>query len=199
MHKASPYGLTSTEISDAATPALVRDVAQALAVSGVTTLRQALPRISAELERARRYVRPMSILCAAINTDGPLTDGGRHGGQASGPHGVLMALLAALLRDTVRSADIVTFSPQADSQCVVVMPEVDREGARQAVDRLVAFCAAQQLPLAHVGVSVFPDDAWTLEDLIAHAATHPLTAESSSSPDAQPVQVLPVVAIEGGE
>ena len=54
---------------------LSREVAAILAGAGVPTFRQALPALTAELERARRYDRPLAI---ALVTDARVTADQQH-------------------------------------------------------------------------------------------------------------------------
>jgi hypothetical protein len=78
------------------------------------------------------------------------------------------ALLASILREIVRDADIVTYAALL-GRCVVLMPEVCKAEARQALARVGHLCANRIGLAIRAGIAVFPEEGWTLEDLIQHA------------------------------
>lgn len=162
---------------------LTREMSRVLAHAGVRTLRQAFPELSAELDRARRYRRPLAIL---LVTDARLPDGngidssanrntGYHGslpGSASSPltpaSALITALIGSVLRDAVREADIVTYASML-GRCMVMMPEVSAAEAPLALARVGGVCASRLMFPIRAGVSAFPQDGWTLEELIRRA------------------------------
>src|SRR5262245_61266321 len=152
---------------------VAHDMIPVLASGGVPTLREALPKLSSELDRARRHSRPLSI--AVFGLDPVATDIGRSPaasdslGQAqTGLFPLLSALLAPSLREAVRQTDIVSYTTR-EAQSLVVMPETTAEGARRTIVRLIQMSSIQVLCPLRIGIASFPDDGWTLEDVILRA------------------------------
>lgn len=159
---------------------LQSDVSFFLAGAGVPTFRQSLPRISAELDRARRYQRVLAIalfsvdrlLAPGVSTFSAAAGNGadrswlRHTDAAlAGSDGLLPVLLACLLRENMRETDIVTYA-SAQLRCLVAMPEVNAAQARQAVSRVHDLAASRFTSPVRAGISVFPQHGLTLEELI---------------------------------
>src|SRR5436190_1056657 len=118
---------------------LARHVSSILTGAGVPTLRQALPALTAELERARRYDRPLVVV---LVTDDRSPSSRNESGLGDGPHGetrralppgspLVTAMIASVVREIVREADLVAFAA-ALGQCVVLMPEVTGDYASRA-------------------------------------------------------------------
>ena len=123
-----------------------RDVSHLLEASGVLAFRSALPTLTAELERARRYARPLALVLFSVEDN-------------------LALFLAPVLREVLRETDVVTAT--AGGRCLVVMPETGDEDAKRAIERIREICVNLR-----AGVAMFPRDGWTLEDLIANAQGH---------------------------
>jgi hypothetical protein len=160
---------------------LSKDVLHVLEAGGVPTVRQALPRFSAELERARRYMRPFTIVVLGpVHEDALVTeiDGSSHSTEEAstqeevlqpvGLFSLLSAFLAAAVREALRDTDIVSYAVTS-TRCVIGMPEVDADDARQAIDRLQRLCVDRHLPPVSAGLALFPRNGWTLEELLRHA------------------------------
>lgn len=160
-----------------------RHAAAVLAAAGVPRFRDALPRMVLELERARRYGRPLSVALVGPETahghDGNGSTPVSHNGQSdsasptSGP--LFAALLGSLLRELMRETDIVAYAAALD-RCVIVMPEMGETESRLAVRRLRDQCASHLSVPIRAQVAVFPDDGFTLEELVklAEARSHVL-------------------------
>jgi hypothetical protein len=140
---------------------------------GVPSLREALPWLSSELDRARRHSRPLTIVVFGL--DPFVADVGRirlasesSGQTETALFPLLSALLAPSLRDALRQTDIVTYTTR-DAQSLVVLPETTADAARQTIGRLLQTASIQVLCPLRVGLAAFPDDGWTLEDVILHA------------------------------
>jgi hypothetical protein len=150
-----------------------RDVLPVLESGGVPTLREALPRLSTELDRARRHSRPLSIVVFGL--DPVATDVGhaRLKNESDGPTAtalfpLLSALLAPSLREALRQTDIVSYTTR-EAQSLVALPETTADGARRMIGRLLQRSAIQVLCPLRIGLAAFPDDGWTLEDVIVRA------------------------------
>jgi hypothetical protein len=156
---------------------LPQTTAAILAGAGVPRFREALPTISAELARARRYGRTLTVVLFAV--DGAQPSGTRNGhpeAERDAASALCAAALAALLRETMRDIDIVTYASTL-GRCVVVMPEVDRGEALLAVNRLRDLCARRLALPVRADLAVFPRDGLTLEELVrvAEAKAEPST------------------------
>ena len=162
--------------------ALSWEVSRLLAASGVPTVRQAFPRLVKELDRARRYARPLAIMIVADHrgagpthqsSTGPdVVDGASSPARvvpAVSPGSVLIPVfVASVLREVMREADIITYAA-ALRRCVVMMPEVNRAEAIRARSRVGELCASRLDFAVRAGIAVFPEDGWTLDDLISNA------------------------------
>jgi hypothetical protein len=159
----------------------------------VPTLREVLPRLSVELDRARRYSRPLAIAVFSLEpVANDLTPGHPAAGAPwptqAGLFPLLSVLLAPSLREALRQTDIVSYTTR-EAQSLVTLPETTSEGARKAIDRLLALPSVQVLSPLRIGTAAFPDDGWTLEDVV-------LRAEESWAQNAVPHLVT---GAEGGE
>jgi hypothetical protein len=149
------------------------DMLPVLDRGGVPTLREALPRLHSELDRARRHSRPLSIVVFGL--DPVASDIGRShvtsesdGQTTTGLFPLLSALLAPSLREALRQTDIVSYTTR-EAQSLVALPETTAEAARRTINRLLQMSAIQVLCPLRIGLASFPDDGWTLEDVIVRA------------------------------
>jgi GGDEF domain-containing protein len=166
---------------------LPRDVLHVLEMGGVPTIRQALPYLTAELERARRYMRPFSVVLLSAEGVAGHDDHDGHSGvhrfrqrrdeawddeprpaPAAGVILLLSALLASAVREAVRASDIVSYAA-TQARCIVGLPEASADQARQAVERLQQLCQSRRWPPLRAGIAAFPKNGWTLEELFRHA------------------------------
>jgi hypothetical protein len=150
-----------------------RDMFPVLETAGVPTLREVLPRLSTELDRARRHSRPLSV--AIVGLDPVATDVSHaRAGDGSTVHGqtglfpLLLALLAPSLREALRQTDIVSYTT-IDAQSLIALPETTADGASRTITRLLQLSAIQVLCPLRIGLAAFPDNGWTLEDIIVRA------------------------------
>lgn len=149
------------------------DMLPVLERGGIPTLREALPRLSSELDRARRHSRPLSVVVFGL--DPVATDMGRapftsesDGQIQTGLFPLLSALLAPSLREALRQMDIVSYTTR-EAQSLVALPETTAASAQRTVSRLLQLPAIQVLCPLRIGLASFPDDGWTLEDVIMRA------------------------------
>lgn len=160
-------------------------------VGRVPSLHDALPPILVELRRARRHERPASLLVVGPET--PLREGPaaapRRGGSrrrerspapSRAPH-VDLFVLGLLLRETIRETDQLALAVE-DRLYVLLLPETADSEGREVASRLVR-ASKGRLPLpARAGLAAFPDDGFTIEDLLTkarHAWEHrPLEVDS---------------------
>jgi len=127
-------------------------------------------RLQAEVSRARRSNGAISLLMADIDRFKKINDtfGHRIGDS-------VLLQIAAILKDTVRSADDV--ARYGGEEFAIILPDSDRKGAlrmseraRQAVER-VTFLAEEHLIqiTISIGSATFPNDAGEPWVLIEHA------------------------------
>ena len=150
-------------------------VAPALLASSIPTFRRSIPSIEAELRRARRYERPMAALVlTAVSDSAPEVVG--QAGRAfalpssaprESPH-TLFFLLGALLQDTMREFDIVTYAAEYNVYALF-LPETDEVQARIAAMRISDLFAERVDAHLRAGVASFPKDSFTARDLFDHA------------------------------
>lgn len=134
-------------------------------------------RLAQELERARRYQRPLSLLVLDIDHFKSVND--THGHQAGDE---ALRHLGATLANACRQLDIV--ARYGGDEFVVVMPEalpVDARGraeslCRTIADRPLLLGSGQSLSLSiSIGISAYPEHGETPDQLLA-AADHALYA-----------------------
>lgn len=141
--------------------------------------------LESELRRARRYERPLALAVASLEhmmavSDGPGGPNGNgtgqdgHGKEINGLGGqwlnryMSILLLGDLLRGSLREADIVGYVP-ARERFVVCLPECDATDARLATERVGRLLRERTRSMLLVGVAAYPEDALTVDDLLAHA------------------------------
>ncbi len=149
------------------------DITHVLARAGVPGYRQALPLLTAEFERARRYQHALSlVLFGADGFSGASNGNGDSAGMPPGGYGLFPTLLASMLRESTRATDIVTYAATL-GRCVVLMPETAREQAELAVRRLRELTVSRLLMPVSTGLAVFPTDGLVLEELVRLATAQP--------------------------
>lgn len=130
--------------------------------------------LGAELDRARRYRRDLSIVVlgtAPLESEageaGDATKGGRTV-ETRLPH-VVSLLAAAALRDVLRRSDVVCYRP-TENHFVLALAESDADDARRALQRVRSVLEERFRLEARAGLARFPDEALTLDELVAKAA-----------------------------
>lgn len=155
----------------------------------IPTYREALPELRHELSRARRYMRPISMMMVSPVTgivaapgEGKPPTGVRSNGKGNGHRVVIeegpfdgMASLASLLmgavlRDDLRESDRVFYLANRNCHCIL-MAESGLEQAEQAAMRLNKLLRSRGGVVLRTGIAEFPQHGWTLEELIASAET----------------------------
>jgi hypothetical protein len=162
--------------------ALTREMSAILARAGVPSFRKTLPRLRAELNRARRYDRPLTIalIWDARTPEAAVTRGSflaakltrKSAAPDPSPLGIgsplIPVVIASVLTEIVRDTDIVTYAATL-GRCLVAMPETTEEQGRQAVRRVGELCVLRLMVPVQARVAIFRHDGWTLEELIRHA------------------------------
>ena len=123
--------------------------------------------LTAELFRARRYEHDLAIvvLSAHPGLRGSEQSDGAENGEPKLPQ--MIALLTAVaLREVLRGSDVVCYQA-AQNRFLLALPETDSEGANVAVHRVQLHFRTRLRLLVRAGISCFPADAFTLEELVA--------------------------------
>jgi diguanylate cyclase (GGDEF)-like protein/PAS domain S-box-containing protein len=149
----------------------LRRLATTDALTGVANRGHFMQRAAAELERARRYGRPLSMVMLDIDYFKQIND--RYGHSAGDE--AIRALTTASV-GLVRQQDLV--GRLGGEEFGILMPETDQEAARRLAERLRVRIAEVDLPLpgeetvrmtASFGVSALSPAQDNVDDLLARA------------------------------
>ena len=122
--------------------------------------------LTAELFRARRYEHDLAVVVLSAHPGSEHSNGAANG-EPKLPQ--MIALLTAVaLREVLRGSDVVCYQA-AQNRFLLALPETDAEGATVAVDRVQTHFRTRLRLLVRAGISCFPADAFTLEELVATA------------------------------
>lgn len=141
------------------------------ALTQVLNRRALTTRLSAELERARRYDAVITLLMVDLDHFKRVND---TMGHLAGDD--LLREVAHMLQESIRSVDVV--ARYGGEEFVVVLPETHRVGATRFAERLREKIEATTFVLAHggasltasIGVATFPaPDIHSVDDLFARA------------------------------
>jgi hypothetical protein len=125
---------------------------------GFLPYRDGLPNMRLELQRARRYERPLSMLAVGLS-----------GGDA--PIRKELAdflLLGIVLRDALRETDLMSYSVEHQLYAVL-LTETTRAGALEAAVRFGGIARRRAELRVRCGASEFPQNGLSVDDLFAHA------------------------------
>jgi hypothetical protein len=147
----------------------------------IPEFREMLFHLRGEMDRARRYQRPLSVLVVTphpVDDDGswpvPIGEADAHSNgkkvllETRLPH-LASFLVGSILAGAVRQGDKVTYRTPND-RFVVFLAEADREVARGAVRRIQGMMRERARLGMRVGIATFPEDGLTLSDLLGEAA-----------------------------
>lgn len=140
-------------------------------LTGLLNRREMSRVLEEELERARRYQRPMALLWVDFDHFKDVNDSFGHAAGDS-----VLRSISRLLLGSVRSVD--SIGRFGGEEFVIVLPEMDLEEARETAERLRRKVADQPQPVGDgqvvpltisVGVSVYPDHGQSASTLCAAA------------------------------
>ncbi len=131
-----------------------------------------------ELERARRYRRRLAVAVIGLGSKvqkpaswspkgGEARWGNRERPSPEALRGAFL-VLGSVLRDLVRTDDIVAYNASRD-QFVLLLVESSRAEATRTLRRVQAQVQERTQIGIHIGVAEFPSDGLILRDLIGHA------------------------------
>lgn len=148
----------------------VRRQADTDGLTGISNHRRLQERIDEELERARRYEHPLSIIIVDIDNFKMFNDIYGHpvGDQ-------VLQIVSESLCTSVRAADII--GRYGGDEFMLIMPETSSRGSIEVAERVLAAIGdreivvnGERLPIAvSLGIASYPEDAVTKHELIAHA------------------------------
>lgn len=133
-------------------------------------------RLNEELERARRYGRPLAVLMADLDDFKGVNDAfGHNAGNA------VLRSIGEVLRTQLREVDVAC--RVGGEEFGMIMPETDAVGAMQAAERIRLEAVERTIsgvtPVTiSLGVAVFPDHATNRSDLVEAADRALYTAKS---------------------
>jgi len=124
-------------------------------------------RLSEELERSRRYDRPLAVIMADLDDFKRINDSYGH---AAGD--AVLRAIGEVFRNQLREVDVAC--RVGGEEFGVIMPETDSDGAFQAAERLRLAAHEAAVPgvgsvKLSLGVAVFPNDAGARDELVAEA------------------------------
>ena len=140
-------------------------------LTGLLNRREMSRVLDEELQRARRYQRPMAVLWVDFDHFKDVND---TYGYAAGDS--VLRAISRLLLGSVRSVD--SIGRFGGEEFVIVLPEMDLEEAQETAERLRRKVAEEPQPLGNgeavpltisVGVAVYPDHGQTASTLCAAA------------------------------
>ena len=139
-------------------------------LTGICTRRYFFERLSIELMRTKRYLKPISCLLVDID----------HLGQINADYGIscgdqVLAHVARLLVETTRGTDIV--GRYGGEEFIVALPETSREAAQTTAEKLrkrieehnLHFGGKEVTLTVSIGVASF-EEATSIGDLVAQAS-----------------------------
>ena len=156
--------------------------------TAIPRYRRSLHRMTAELERARRYGNSLTIVVLSIDQE-QLKQKKRNLLQVTENTEIasyfFFSLVSALLRDNLRACDLLTYDVTNDYY-VILMPETSAALAEQGIVRLNELVSNRIKLALRAGVAEFPADGLTIEDLVsqAHTRSHRKATDNPPQKDA---------------
>ena len=156
--------------------------------AAVPRYRRSQARMTAELERARRYRHPLTVIVLAVDYE-QHKQKKKHlvsiSGNAEFSSPFFFSLVSALLRDNARGSDLVSYDVTNDCY-VMMLPESDTAAAEKAVARMQELIVQRAKVTLQFGIAEYPADGLILADLVsrAHARSQRTACETSPQIDA---------------
>ncbi|MGH7493006.1 MAG: hypothetical protein ACREOO_11495 [bacterium] len=152
--------------------------------AAIPRYRRSLHRLTAELERARRYHRALAVTVLTVDLE-------RHkqkkhnlislAGDTEIASQFFFSLLSSLLRDNVRGSDLVTYDVTNDYY-VLLFPESTATSTEQTLRRLQDLVMERSKVMLRYGVAEYPKDGLIIQDLVGRALTKSLRRASEMPP-----------------
>lgn len=143
---------------------------------GMPSLQNALPYLTFELTRARRYNHTLSLLVLGFD-DNELkklikanSDYTEQWGNDRLARKFLFNLIGMLLRENLRDSDIISYDVLSD-HFVALLTDTNEKQAALAVSRMNCLVSNQISAQLKAGIAEFPLNGLTIEDLLKYART----------------------------
>ena len=145
----------------------------------VIQLQDAHEAIETEINRSRRYERPLSVLCVRPDFDTIEFVLNRlvKEVQESIAHHYAIVNLGRMLKISMRRTDLILLEDRRQGCFIVLCPETDRAGATLLMERVKVFADEELGFTVDCGVSLFPEDALTFEEVVQQAERHAAEVE----------------------
>jgi hypothetical protein len=126
--------------------------------------------LAAELDRARRYERALSVAVLTTKSGAPPVtwDGSATLLLETRLPQVVSLLAGSILNDSLRESDTVWYDA-AKNRFVIGLAESGREQSQGALSRIAALMRNRLGVEVRAGIGCFPEDGLTLDDLITSA------------------------------
>ncbi|MBD3386981.1 hypothetical protein GF407_18905 [candidate division KSB1 bacterium] len=145
----------------------------------ISSYQKNLPYIAKEISRARRYRHPLSVIAIELETEPlPLRNTSLRDPERKRKLSEMylmhtdqldFILLGAILRDSLRESDMVTFDGKTN-KFYLILPETSQKEAKAALHRLNSLVFQQtSLTRLRQGISTFPENGIIAEDLFSSA------------------------------
>ncbi len=159
-----------------------------LKAASVPLFSTSLAHLKSEVSRSRRYQHELSVLIfrlldapeISLNRSEASARSAKNGkmNAAPGMSRLEFLLLGPILKDAVRTIDLVTYDA-GNNQFIIVLPESSKINAVQAANRLKKMLGSKIMQNLAIGIAEFPKDGLIIEDLIARATP----GQGEASPD----------------
>ncbi|MGH2570607.1 MAG: hypothetical protein ACRDGR_05235 [bacterium] len=170
----------------------------------IPSYRQALPRFQRELDRGRRFGRPMSILVVRIDADQPrkptlvpLREDARQRemrAMETCGHRIMFAHVGLVLHECLRDMDV-TACDAVEQRFVVALPESTRANVTRLVERLEMLVRRGTGLGVRTGVAEVGRDGLILADLVRKAAERTNEERTAAVPGGPRAAVAPRLAV----
>jgi GGDEF domain-containing protein len=149
----------------------------------VQTLHEAEHDLQTELIRSRRHQRPLTVI--VIEPDPNSVQANLHRTVQEVQRAMMgryvLTSLARAVSDTLRRTDKI-FKHNSQDRFVVVCPETDTKASDVLIERIKTAATEQLGVIVHCGVSSFPTEALTFEELVHRAEAQFQKQETASQP-----------------
>lgn len=146
--------------------------------------RRSLPRLTAELERARRYHHTLTITVLAVDVEQHRQKNSsliNLMGNSEIASQFFFSLIGSILRDNVRGSDMVTYDVTNDFY-VLLLPEARLQTTEQTLFRLRKLVMQRSKVVLRFGVAEYPAEGLILQDLVNIALAKSQRTASETPP-----------------
>ncbi len=153
--------------------------------AAIPRYRRSLPRLTAELERARRYHHSLTVTVLTVDVEQHRQKNSNLVnlmGNSEIASQFFFSLVSSMLRDNVRGSDMVTYDVTTD-QYVLLFPEARLADTEETLQRLKKIVLQRSKVMLRFGIAEYPADGLILQDLVGLA----LARSQRTASDAPPI------------